>query len=367
MKVTLVADEYFSWGQNGGYGAFTKKLGTELAKRGVEVECLVQHIMLLLKPAGESEIINGVKVITMPRGKLKKFCSYLYKVNTDIIHSECGMLDTYLVFAQNKNTPKICSLQDLRTKQDLLVAYEGEKTNGAKSLWEKYVYRLYGSALRKADVVTPQANLLIPKIEKVFGFNSQKLRRLQLLPNFVDEPKIKIKKDNRPNVLFLGRLDKIKNPELCFDIAKNYRQAEFYVLGRTPDGQRDYNLRWNYRKIANLHFLNFDEGKLKETCLSKAHILINTSFYEALPVSFLEAMSYKCAILSFQNPDSYTEKFGCSAYKLDAQSYVQGLNSLFNNDYWKVQGEKGYQHFMQFHTTAQGVESHIKLYRELLC
>jgi len=64
VKVLLVADEFFAWGVYGGFGAFTRKLGKELVKRGVEVEANIQHISKLQQPVGETEITDGVKVTT---------------------------------------------------------------------------------------------------------------------------------------------------------------------------------------------------------------------------------------------------------------------------------------------------------------
>jgi hypothetical protein len=67
--------------------------------------------------------------------------------------------------------------------------------------------------------------------------------------------------------------------------------------------------------------------------------LINTSIHEALPVSFLEALSYGVCLVSNRNPDSLTEKFGIwtgdvlgnGFDKVDL--YVDAVNSIYDDLY----------------------------------
>ena len=66
-----------------------------------------------------------------------------------------------------------------------------------------------------------------------------------------------------------------------------------------------------YRRIGcNPQLPGHVEGERKAQFLKDAKLLINTSIHEALPVSFLEAMSYGCALVSNRNPDNLTSMFG---------------------------------------------------------
>ena len=59
MKVTLISEEFYSWGVLGGYGFFTRKLGRELVNRGLTVDCLVNQLNVpLQKSPGEIEVID---------------------------------------------------------------------------------------------------------------------------------------------------------------------------------------------------------------------------------------------------------------------------------------------------------------------
>lgn len=366
MKVLLVADEYFSWGLYGGFGASTRKLGTELARRGVDVEAWVHQISSEQKPVGETEVIDGVPVKTLPRKKPAKLRSKkLYETDADVIHSQCGMFDTYLTFKRNADTPRAVTIQDLRTPQEHKKLRRFETTSGYpwyKRLWAWYVRRCYRKAMQDADVVACEARLLFPKVWQVYHVNPSRL-----LPNFVDVSNGNFKKAEKPTVLWLARLDPIKQPELCFDVAREMPDVEFNILGKAHaayGADRDQYFRHKYRDVKNLHFMGFQTGAVKEKMLSEAWILINTSAYECLPVSFLEAMAHECALLSTQNPDDYTAMFGVHA-KPTVKSMRVGLEALLMDDTWRVQGKAGREHVEQFHSTEKGVDAHIKLYEEL--
>lgn len=363
MKVQLVADEFFSWGVYGGFGSFSRKLGKELVNRGIEVDAIVQKISDSQKSVGETEEIDGVTVKTLPRSKYGKFRrSDLYSTDADIIHSQCGRLDTYWAFRRNKDRKKIVTIQDLRTREELEMISPAEPTNMIQRLWSDYVDRLFKKALDSADAVCCQARLLIPKIMKRYRLEKEP----KILPNFVDIPgEGKLKKDVVPNVVWLGRLDEIKRPELCFELAKENPNVTFWILGAAHDKERDKMLRERYGNIDNLKFMGFQDGILKEDALSKAWVLINTSIYECLPVSFLEAAAHKCAILSTQNPDDFTSSFGrfCEP---TVELLCRGLKELLYADEWKHLGEKGYLYVKENHSTEAGLSRHIDLYKELL-
>jgi glycosyltransferase involved in cell wall biosynthesis len=122
-------------------------------------------------------------------------------------------------------------------------------------------------------------------------------------------------------------------------------------------------LRQQYKNVDNLHFLGFQAGQIKEETLSKAWILINTSMYEALPVSFLEALAHRCAILSTRNPDGYTARFGVES---DIFCLRQNLEWLIEDDRWKELGNRGHEYVSKVHSTENGVQMHLDLYKRLL-
>ena len=368
MKVLLVADEFFSWGVYGGFGSFTRKLGGELVKQGVQVDAIVHKISSKQAPVGETEVIDGMNVKTLPRDKLGKLLhKELYATDADIIHSQSGMFDTYFAFKRNRKCKKVVTIQDLRTKQDLKRIGSSENTRLARKLSRGLALNLYGKAMRQADRVLVQAEMLVPKVREMFNLKNDPA----VMHNFVEIPTGSLVKADVPTVVWLGRLDPIKRPELCFKVAKRVPDIQFYILGKSHDINTDYASDPYYRDNKNLHFMGFQTGQVKEEILSKAWILLNTSVYECLPVSFLEAMAHKCALLSTQNPDDYTSRFGYYAedpkdpYYGEEDPLVDGLKKLLYADNWRTLGQKGYEHVCEFHDLKKCVKDHISLYRSL--
>lgn len=337
-----------------------------MVKKGVDVEAIVHKISPLQGPVGSVENIDGVSVKTLPRRKPQKIIEKkLYLTDADVIHSQCGMFDTYLAFKRN-SAKRILTVQDLRTKAETDALFRLEKFSRYpwyKAIWAKYVRNCYKKAMNLSDIVACQARILFPKVREIYGIKTD-----FLLPNFIDIPKKKIKKSKDPSIIWLSRLDPIKQPEICFYLAQERPDIDFYILGSSHEihggKNRDNHFRKKYSHVKNLHFLGFQSGDVKERILSEAWILINTSAYECLPVSFLEAMAHKCALLSTQNPDGYTEKFG--AWALTPMQFGAELNILLHNDSWSEKGKMGYDYVSKYHSTKVGVEKHISLYEDLL-
>lgn len=157
-------------------------------------------------------------------------------------------------------------------------------------------------------VFATQANSLIPIAKRAYGLNH--IDPI-FLPNPIAVPSVaKPCYSDKPSVLFLGRLEPIKRPWIFFELAKHFPRVDFFVAGRThfPDLMNPIIQR--YQKISNLKFLGITQGKELHDLLNSVWGIVNTSIHEALPVSFLEAFSYFKPVISCQNPDDLTNRFG---------------------------------------------------------
>ncbi|MDU7037232.1 MAG: hypothetical protein E6341_06630, partial [Staphylococcus simulans] len=65
---------------------------------------------------------------------------------------------------------------------------------------------------------------------------------------------------------------------------------------------------------------------------------VNTSIHEALPISFLEALSYGTVLVSNRNPEDLTSKFGIHVGDVlgdgfdKVELYVEAIQKLMQND-----------------------------------
>jgi glycosyltransferase involved in cell wall biosynthesis len=367
LKVALVGLEYFHWGVFGGFGMFTRKLAVELVKRGVTVEVLVSKLSSE-QTFGLSEIVDGVKVTTAPRVRSKLF-SDVYHFDADVVHEQYNPMDAYLAFRANHGAVKVVTVQDLRTYQERqnIFGLTGDMSihfgfpSGWHKTYQNFLLNLEAKNIRSASAVICQAHLLEPKVRGMFGFKGE----LLFYPNFIDVPARVFNKSARPSVLWLARLDPVKNPLLAYKVAECCPEVDFYILGKATTAAMA-ELVERYRHIPNLHFMGHIDGEAKEALLCSCWFLINTSFYECLPVSFLEGLAHKCCLVSTQNPDGYTERFGFYDDSYSVERLAAGLRSLIVSGDWQAKGKLGYEYVKAFHSTEVCVNQHLELYRRLL-
>ena len=360
LRICFIVNEIFHWGAYGGFGALTRTIGSELVKKGFEVCVLMPKAS---KDQRTIEHLDGMTVIGMPSWK----SSFFYELcEADVYHGEDPSIGAYYAQKKNRNAKHIITFQDPRTvEEDKMSIW------ALNPRWKKYRYRatmevklkigdfMVKKAVHNADQLTCQAKYIIPKTVSMF----QLKKPPSFLPNPVEVPEKTIKKAKDPTVLFLGRWDPVKRVELFFELAKKFSNVRFIAAGAAHDQVRDEYLRKEYAGVPNLEMPGLVFGKQKYDLLEQAWVLINTSTRECLPVSFLEAAAYKCAILSSNNPDSFAENFG---YYTKDENYENGLHTILQDDLWRERGMRGYEYVKETHELNRVIDQHANLYKEIV-
>lgn len=198
--------------------------------------------------------------------------------------------------------------------------------------------------------------------EKVAGTYGVQPPEVHFLPNIVDVSPRAITKDPRPSVVFLGRLDPIKRPWLFTELASRFPQAEFFLLGQAHvhgEGAWESN-----RLPANVHLMGHLDGDGKESLLSSAWVLVNTSIHEALATSFLEALARETPLLSCQDPGGVVSRFGIYTGRWNGTgmeglpALAEGLQRLLDDADLRARlGKTGRQWVAETHTEARFLEA----------
>jgi len=124
-------------------------------------------------------------------------------------------------------------------------------------------------------------------------------------------------KENK--IIFLGRLEAQKRVWIACEIAKAMPQYEFYILGAIGKGRNEeanartlapYRNPDGRSKTPNLHFTGHVDGAAKNCHIKTAKLVLNTSIWEGIPVSWLEALSYGTLIVSAFDRDNIVRRFG---------------------------------------------------------
>jgi len=358
MKVGILTREEFAFGCYGGFGYVARKTANLLNRLGHDVH------LIDISPGmrKKSSFLNGIPVhfLINKRFRLKWIeqliivRKFIKKLQLDVlVNVEANKWIYYFRLV----SPRIKSLvwfQDVRTDEDWRKIFTNPIEKRPAFFWEKLkLERLRRKmGIKKSNILIAQAELIRGKVKKVYNVSSG---AVILVPNPIPIPSNGfIMKSRTPLVIFLGRLDPIKRPWIFAEIARKLPDINFLLLGKSHTPHIINPIMEKYKKIKNLKFLGLVTGKKKAYILSKAWILVNTSIYESLPVSFLEALSYKMAILSCNNPDGIVSNYGYFTGEIlgdawnDVDKFVDGLKYLISNDRWIKKGREGYKFVKRF-------------------
>ena len=379
LKVCFLVSDIFNWGKFGGYGKLTRDIGTELAKRNVPVTVAIP------KSGNQRtfERLDGMKIIGYPKLPFKMqylsfFLTYRLLADSDIFHSTGESVYSYFAIKSRPEKKHIITFQDPRDQNDWEEIYSVPNTTDKKVLeiWKddleafkiktktfsrKLGEKMEYKAVRQADALYCQAKYLGAKVKSMYDLEYKP----EFLPNPIYMPQKEIEKADAPTVCFLGRLDIIKRPWIFFDLAKEFPEIKFIVMGKSHYLQITEKIVNHYSGIKNLEFRGWCLDKDKNDVLEKSWILVNTSIHECLPISFLEALSYKCALLSCQNPDNLTSDYGMKADLYDFESFKNGLEKLIHNNSWQKKADRGYDYVKEIHEVSKVIRKHMEIYSKV--
>ncbi|GGZ85377.1 glycoside hydrolase [Ignatzschineria indica] len=315
IRVGLIIDGFFGGAntQYGGYGKLARDyICKYLSKQSLGLDIIVDVILgtSSRKMLAKKYVVDGINLYRLPKSDFfaKRF---LKRKNYDIYLSIELVDERVLLLEKESNKKLILWIQDPRPW------YEWEEINTVRLLPEECYYRqeIYDTVhdwyKRNKIVFVSQAEFLNKKAIDLYNLGNDV--PIKYLPNpiEIDYTFDVSSYEKKDKIIFLGRIDSVKRGWLFCEIAKQLPEYDFFVLGKYQhESDRMKSILEEYNKLPNLTFVGHVDGDVKTQFLKDAKILVNTSIHEALPVSFLEALSYGTLIVSNRNPDNLTEMFG---------------------------------------------------------
>ena len=352
LSLCLVVTELFAWGRKGGFGAATRMIGGELAKRGVDVSVVVPAG----RRQGEIEELDGMAVHSFPLARYPLTGDLYRGIDADVYHSEEPSWGTKIALEAVPGSRHVATSQNPKTRDDWHLVEDYYPLR--RRLYNTLICPNVDDCVKRLDAVYCQAKYTIPKTKALYNLEEDPV----FLPNPVRVPKNAPAKAKEPTVCFLGRFDREKRPEVFFELAKEFPRVRFVAAGRAHNKSRDEDLVRKYYPVRNLEFPGFIEGIEKEALLSSSWVLVNTSVSECLPVSFLEATAHGCAILSPHDPDSFATGFG---YHVERGDYASGLRWLLDGN-WREAGKRGRRYVSSVHEAGRVIDQHLAAYERVL-
>lgn len=311
IKVALIIDEFFGalGTAYGGYGFLARRhIAKYLPNDDFQLDILLGKGSKNF--SAEVHQVDDVLLYKLPRRKW--FAQqWLKKQNYDLYLSIELTSDYVLKHETNPHKKLLLWIQDPRPM------YEWDEINTVTLFPESCYYNqeIYDlvHTWYKADKVSFISQGHFLKQKAIDLYQLDQTTPIKYLPNPIDiDHTFNVDTFTKQDkIIFLGRLESVKRGWLFCEIAKKLPQYQFHVLGQTfREEDKNSKILGGYQNIPNLHFEGHVDGSAKENFLKEAKILVNTSIHEALPISFLEALSYGTLLVSNRDPEELTTKFG---------------------------------------------------------
>lgn len=369
MRICFVNSEVFTFV---GYSRLNRIVGRELVKRGIEVYVLVPQI----KGHKRIEQLDGMTVLSFPSPLLKMlFSQNFFRLPEADIYE---MWDPYFIFSYlvTRATPKskhVVDFADPHDREDIKAIISADpklkdarRRNNLKiPYFAYYPYLMYlrpylaKKTISRADAYFCEANFLILKAKRMHSLKTEPI----FVPHIAEIPIKKPLKSSQPTACFLARWDALKRVERFFELARHFPKVKFIAMGRANEPARGKKLWETGLEIPNLEMTGFVSEDRKREILDESWVVINTSVHEGLPQAFVEACSYRCAILSAVNPDDFAKNFG---YHVQNDDFELGLEYLLEDDRWKERGERGFNYVRENYELNKVIERRIHVYQSLL-
>lgn len=321
IKVGLLVEEFFDrdLGGYGGYGILARQyIGRYLPDEKIELEVIIGSNN---KKETKTIIRDNIKIHYLPKNwsskydidflYLKRVKEFFKKEKFDIYLSIEMSRIAYEVMRLEKDKKLILWVQDPRPKEDweeiktVPMSSEYDSYINYYSKWEERIKKLLNKLNSEGRLkIISQGKYLMKKAKKLYTLPGE--TEMTYFPNPVEIEDNFSMKSKKNSIIFLGRLTGVKRPWIYYEVAKLLPEYTFYVCGQGElESDED-----KYKNVKNLKFMGHVSGKEKERLLQECKVLVNTSIHEAIPVSFLEAISYGLYIVSCQNPDDITSNYG---------------------------------------------------------
>ncbi len=355
-SICIVA--HFAYGAIGGerdghFGGVERQvslLAAWLVSRGYRVSLLTWDE----GPPGD-EIIGGIDVIKMCRRdagvrglrffhpRWTSLCRAMRKADADLYYQNCAEYVTGQValWCRRNGRPFVYSVASDPDCDPSLPKL--------RTMRERILYR-YG--LRHAGGVIVQTHRQQRMVKRGFGVDAR------ILPMACPEPSESRTEaagkvdSNGFRVVWVGRLSRIKRPEMFIEIARTTPDVSFEIVG-APDREDDYSssLRRMAELLPNLKLRGRVTRERMAAVYRGASALCCTSESEGFPNTFLEAWGHGLPVVSTFDPDDLIASRELGLVVTDVESSRSALRKLAGDrELRRTISENARKFFLENHT-----------------
>lgn len=247
----------------------------------------VQGLSKFLKNSGHNvDVLSSENTFTLPIKGLKNpsfmmsaFLKTKFKKGNNIVHAHNLPSALPMKYSSGK---KILTLHGIYSKQvDVL---HGQTTGKISSSYEK-------DALAWADAITVISRESYDYYSKL-GF------KVSLVPNAIDVSSLPQKKERLydKQIIFAGRLSKEKGIFDLLEMSANLpKDTHLLILGSGPEEEK---VKEVVKTRPNIHFMGYVEKQRTLSLIRGSDVLVQPSLVEGISSTILEAMACKTPIIA---------------------------------------------------------------------
>jgi glycosyltransferase involved in cell wall biosynthesis len=216
----------------------------------------------------------------------------------------------------------------------------------------KYLGRAFLGSLKNASLIVAQNESDRTSLKALTGINAR------VIPNGQRMPPLTQKEKNGP-ILWVGRSDPVKRPDLFLALAKRLGSDSFTMVCQRATGDADYDdLKRAAAAIPNLTFIERVPFKQMDDHFRQARVFVNTSDSEGFPNAFIQACKNSTAILSLRvNPDDFLAKNRCGlSCDGDFELLVSSLRAILADQRYVECGNNGRRYAHEKHDLSRIIE-----------
>jgi glycosyltransferase involved in cell wall biosynthesis len=221
------------------------------------------------------KINAGIPVLRFAHPRLTSMWRALREVGADVYYYRSASMWVWLVAEFCRRHSRRAVYAGASDKD--FVPGQGGQIRHARDRW------LFRRALAKVDRIVAQNELQRASCRATYG------REAVVIPSCYELPK-KINSFARDCVLWVGTLHVNKRPELLLELARRLPARRFVMIGG-PGADKGFfeAMRLRAAELPNLEFKGFLPLAEVEHWFDRARVLVNTSLYEGMPNTFLQA------------------------------------------------------------------------------
>lgn len=273
------------------------------------------------------EEYNNVKI--WKSASLKKSITNYVK-GPIILYKTLKKIDPDMVIQRNAGAETfICALFCKINKKKFIYSVSSDIDVNGTFKRRKIIGNLFYWGLKNANKIILQNNSQNKELRKD--------KRLKKIPKKIIKNSFPIGKKKRKQgeyILWVGRSNSYKRPEIFLRLAKELPKEKFImIMPQGSDKKRWDGIVQEIKKIKNLRFIEKVKFNKIDKYFEEAKIFVNTSEFEGFPNTFIQSCINSVPIISLKvNPGNFLKKENCGFSCNDNfENMIEKVKTLIKN------------------------------------